>query len=188
MRTREGGEEEREAGNRYRREDCQPNTPIAEKIRKFDIKSGLEGKGSSRKKSIGRKKEGPKWEGKDRMIQPTLSSFMNIKCRPKGNSDKAGPSIVPSRNGSLEPIGKGLEPGPEEGGLSSFGEGRRKSWRIVEGSPEHHLYKEAQIVQTEGGSSPRLKEAGLGVDSGSKEGEERKASASGDGTGRKSKK
>ena len=93
------------------------------------------------------------------MIQPTLSSFMSLRSGLVGAEDKARPKLEPSPGeGSPAPTGKGLEQGPNEGSHLLFGEGRKRPAFVTEGSPEHHLMKEAGWIRNKGDHRSRLKE------------------------------
>ena len=76
-----------------------------------------------------------------------------------GTQSKAGPNIAPSEASKQGPKGKGLDLVPATGSSESFGEGDRGPRRILEGSPEHHLLKEARMIKAGGGSKSGSKEA-----------------------------
>ena len=102
--------------------------------------------------------EGPKRK-KDCLIQPTLSSFMSLRSGLVETQSKAEPKTIPSEANKQGPKGKGLDLVPATGSSESFGEGDRGPRRILEGSPEHHLLKEAKMIKTGEGSKSGPKEA-----------------------------
>ena len=74
-----------------------------------------------------------------------------------GTQSKVEPKIVLSEANKQGRKGKGLDLGPTSGSSESFGEGDRGPRRILEGSPEHHLLKEAKMIKAGEGnmSGPR---------------------------------
>ena len=147
-------------GRKQERADCQPNTPVAEKVRRWNLKTS-EYKEGNRPKT-GKKREGSGRKKEDNMIQPTLSSFMSLRSGLVGAGDKARPKLEPSPGeGSPAPSGKGLETGPKEGSHLLFGEGRKRPVGVSEGSPEHILMKEAGLIRKKEDHSSRVKETEL---------------------------
>ena len=69
-----------------------------------------------------------------------------------GTQSKAEPIIVPPEASKQGPKGKGLDLVPTSGSSESFGEGDKGPRRILEGSPEHHLLKEAKMIKAGEGS------------------------------------
>ena len=90
-----------------------------------------------------------------------------------GTQSKVEPKIVPSEANKQGPKGKGLDLGPTLGNCESFGEGDRGPRRILEGSPEHHLLKEAKMIKTGEGSMSGSKGASQEEDDRVKEGRTR---------------
>ena len=86
---------------------------------------------------------------------------------------KAGPNTASSEASKQGPKGKGLDLGPTSGRSESFGEGDRGPRRILEGSPEHHLLKEAKMIKTGEGSMSGSKGASQEEDDRVKEGRTR---------------
>ena len=139
------------------RTDCQPSTPVTEKVRRWNLKTSDNKEGTRSKP--GKKQEGSGRKKEDKMIQPTLSSFMSLRSGLVGAGDKARPKLESSPGeGSPAPTGKGLEQGPNEGSQLLFGEGERRLAYVSEGSPEHQLMKEARLIRKKGDHSSRFKE------------------------------
>ena len=69
--------------------------------------------------------------GKERLLQPTLSSFLSLRSGHEGFGGKRGQAIITSTVPNLEVTGRGLSTGPTEGDLHMFGEGGRKDTRKV---------------------------------------------------------
>ena len=84
--------------------------------------------------------------GKEKLLQPTLSSFLSLKSGLKGSGGKRAREPSPSSEPSQQVTGKGPQAGPTTGNLQMFGEGEGRPRVVLKGSPEHNLLHEAKVL------------------------------------------
>ena len=133
--------------------ECQPHTPVLEKVRRINKRTREE------YEEGGRTKPRPTGKKRKKLTQPTLDSFLSIRSGLKGSGDESRHEEKTSGAHNQKVKGKGVPKGPEEGSLQILGTGGRKP-RVFEGSPEHNLMKEAGVVGGEGSHMSGAREAG----------------------------
>ena len=100
----------------------------------------------------------------DKMIQPTLTSFMSVRSGLKGPQDKEGGQSKPSNPFKTQAQGQGLPEEANTDSLGEFGEGGGRPWVTLPGSPEHNLLSEARVGNPGVGHRPGKQEAGMRKD------------------------
>ena len=100
---------------------------------------------------------GPNGKKREKLIQPTLVSFMNIKCWPVGPGASRGGTYKPSSPSNLKATGRELPLGASQGSLMEYGERGGRPRMIQKESPEHNLLTEVKVVAQGGGHLPGRK-------------------------------
>ena len=99
-------------------EEGRPSTPVVTKIERWnkrireEIERGEAGVRTPRSRPG--KRERPK--GKEKMMQPTLSSFLSLRSGFKGSGGKRARQVSPSHESHQDVTGQGPPTGPNTGG------------------------------------------------------------------------
>ena len=120
--------------------DCNPNTPVREKVKRFQEKPSP---GNPRTPTTRKPHKGKEKVGK---LQPTIVSFFNTRCGLEGPGGNRGMGKITSTTSNLEATGQGLPPGAKTGSQMELGDRGRRQRTVEPGSPEHNLLSEAGVI------------------------------------------
>ena len=140
--------------------ECNPNTPVREKVRRIHQKEAS-------LKNEESKAMGPKGKKKETMKQPTLASFMSARGGLVGPQNQGKCRSTTSCTSFNQATGQGLPGGAKQASSEEFGViGESRQRTLLPGSPEHNLLTEAQAIKPGNGRRPGKEEAVLRNDSG----------------------